>query len=408
MRIAVVSPFVDRRHGTERALAELVERLASTYSCEIHLYAERVEELALDDPAMPRREGAGAIFWHRVPCFRGPHVVRFALWVAMNGYARWRDHFLRGASYDLVVSPGINCLRADVVIVHALFHRLRELSGTEVAESGEGTGFFRSVHRRVYYDLVGALERRVYTDERVELIAVSRRTADLLARYFRREDVRVIPNGVDVREFCVARRLQRREEARARREFGANELVLLLIGNDWRVKGLATILAAMAAIPEVPLRLLVAGNDAPPAFHAIANRLGVLDRCRLEAPRDDVIDFYAAADVYVSPSREDSFGLPVAEAMACGLAVISSSFAGVSELIHNGVDGFVLRNPEDASALATLLERLHRDADLRQLIGEAAARTAQEWTWDRHAVAVWEVLKEAAVKKQITGSGSLA
>jgi UDP-glucose:(heptosyl)LPS alpha-1,3-glucosyltransferase len=403
LRIAVVSPFVDRRHGTERALAELLERLAHTYSCEIHLYSERVEELALDDSLASRRDGTGAILWSRVPSSPGPHIFRFAAWVVMNGWARWRERLFRGASFDLVISPGINCLDADVVIVHALFRRLQEMSRAEEKGDGEKAGLLRNLHRRAYYTLVGALERRVYGNRRVELVAVSRRTADLLTRYFRREDVRVVPNGVDVREFSVSRRLQRREAARTRRGFRKTDLVLLLIGNDWRAKGLPAILAAMAEVPDLPLRLLVAGNDAPEGFRELAKRLGVLERCRWESPRDDVIDFYAAADVYVSPSREDSFGLPVAEAMACGLAAISSSFAGVSELIHTGVDGFVLRNPEDVSALAKLIERLHRDADLRQLIGEAAARTAQEWTWERHAAGVWEVLKEAAAKKQSHG-----
>jgi len=42
LRLAVVSPFVDRRHGTERALAELLERLATKEHCEIHLYAKQV------------------------------------------------------------------------------------------------------------------------------------------------------------------------------------------------------------------------------------------------------------------------------------------------------------------------------------------------------------------------------
>ena len=50
LRLAVVSPFVDRRHGTERALAEVLERLASNEHCEIHLYAQRVESLSLAQP----------------------------------------------------------------------------------------------------------------------------------------------------------------------------------------------------------------------------------------------------------------------------------------------------------------------------------------------------------------------
>src|ERR1700719_3435542 len=70
LRLAVVSSFVDRRHGTERALAELLERLAGNYGCEIHLYAQRVEDLQLSDPRSARPAAStepGAIFWHRVP-----------------------------------------------------------------------------------------------------------------------------------------------------------------------------------------------------------------------------------------------------------------------------------------------------------------------------------------------------
>ncbi|MGC1090685.1 MAG: hypothetical protein WA894_19785, partial [Candidatus Acidiferrum sp.] len=63
MRLAVVSPFVDRRHGTERAIAELLERLAKTYGCEIHLYSQRVEDIALTDSQSKRAENSGAIIW---------------------------------------------------------------------------------------------------------------------------------------------------------------------------------------------------------------------------------------------------------------------------------------------------------------------------------------------------------
>src|SRR5216684_4661430 len=61
LRLAVVSPFVDRRHGTERALAELLERLAGQEHCEIHLYAQRVEDLALAQPGAPLSQLSGSI-----------------------------------------------------------------------------------------------------------------------------------------------------------------------------------------------------------------------------------------------------------------------------------------------------------------------------------------------------------
>jgi glycosyltransferase involved in cell wall biosynthesis len=399
LRLAVVSPFVDRRHGTERALAELLDRLAHSYHCQVHLYAERVEDLALDNPGAPRA-GEGAIFWHRVPAIAGPHLIKFVAWMLLNGLVRWWDRRFRGCVFDLVLSPGINCLNPDVVIVHVLFHRIRELSGRESANARPPTGFFKRLHRRVYYGLLTRLERAVYSDRRVLLAGVSLRTADLVGQYFQRGDVHVVPNGVDTREFSVSARLAGRREARDRRGFRDTDFVLLLIGNDWSVKGVPAVLAAMAAVPGLPSRLLVAGNDAPEAFREMAKRLGILDRCVWEAPRADVIDLYAAADLYVSPSREDSFGLPVAEAMACGLPVITSNFAGVSGLIRKHVDGFVLHDPEDTSSLVELLEQLHHDAALRNRIGLAAATAAQDWTWDRNAAEVWKLLSIAVAKSR--------
>jgi UDP-glucose:(heptosyl)LPS alpha-1,3-glucosyltransferase len=404
LRLAVVSPFVDRRHGTERALAELLERLARQYHCQIHLFSQCVEDLVLDDPAVPRAAEAGAVWWHKVPSVGGPHLLKFVTWIAANGFLRWYYRIFRNTSFDLVLSPGINCLNADAVIVHALFHRLRELARQETDNSSTPTGFLRRLHRRAYYGLLAALERRVYSDRNVSLAAVSQRTADLLAQYFQRRDVRVIPNGVDGEQFCVAARIARRCEARGRRNFRDSDCVLLLIGNDWRVKGVPAILTAMAAAPALPLRLLVAGNDAADAFREMAKHLGILDRCQWEPPRGDVIDLYAAADIYVSPSREDSFGLPVAEAMACGLPAITSVLAGVSGLIRDGVDGFVLRDPCDVGILAEVLKQLCIDEELRNRVGGTAAAAMREWTWDRNAAAVWELLNDALAQKSNSGA----
>jgi UDP-glucose:(heptosyl)LPS alpha-1,3-glucosyltransferase len=321
-----------------------------------------------------------------------------------NGFLRWWHRVFRRLSFDLVLSPGINCLNADVIIVHAVFRRLQELareSGSSGSRSAgtRSSGLLRNLHRRAYYGLLTALERRLYSDRSTALAAVSQRTADLLDQYFHRSDVRVIPNGVDTREFSAPACAARRDAARWRLGLRETDFVLLLIGNDWRVKGLPLILRTMAQLPALPLHLLVVGDDAIAPFRESAKSLGVLDRCHWESPRPDVITFYSAADTYVSPSLEDSFGLPVAEAMACGLPVITSTYAGVSGLIHNTVDGFVLPEPEDTQTLARIVERLYRDTEFRRNIGEAASRTAQHWTWDRSAAEAWQLLQGLAKTK---------
>jgi len=399
LRLAVVSPFVDRRHGTERALAELLERLARDAHCDIHLYAQRVEDLAvLRSSSSGSVNDSGRIVWHKVLSIPGPHLLRFLAWLVLNKIQRAWDRSFRGLRFDLVLSPGINCLDADVIVVHAVFHRLRDLARNEKL-LGSSMSFLRGLHRRAYYAFLVRLERRVYVDPAVALVAVSQRTALLLNKYFQRQDVTVVPNGVDTAYFSPSGRLARRERARANFRLSGEVFVLLLVGNDLNSKGLPAVLEAMSLLPEIPARLVVVSNDRTSASHEFAQRLGVLDRCLWEPPMADVLDAYAAADLYVSPSREDSFGLPVAEAMACGLPVITSAFAGISSLLRDGADSFILVDPQDSKTLAKLIRMLYEHSELRSRIGQAAAKVALEWTWDRNALAVFQLLQEALAAK---------
>jgi glycosyltransferase involved in cell wall biosynthesis len=298
---------------------------------------------------------------------------------------------LGGEVFGLVVAE--NMLRGL-----PLFHRLTELAREESSESAT-PGFLRAIHRRTYYAFLTALEKRIYSNPRVSIAAVSQRTASLLEKYFGRHDVRVIPNGVDTVQFSPAMRLARRDRARALRQFHETDFVFLVIGNDWRNKGLPAILEAMQKLSSTPARLLVVGNDSSTPFRAMAENLGIHDRCVWEPPTADILDAYAAADIYVSPSREDSFGMPVAEAMACGLPVITSKFAGVPSLIDDGIDGFVLPDPHDVESLAKLIRMLYEKPELRSRMGQAAAKIILEWTWERNAGAIWQLLQEASAKK---------
>jgi len=94
----------------------------------------------------------------------------------------------------------------------------------------------------------------------------------------------------------------------------------------------------------LPFHVIAAGDDSPQSFRETAKALGISERSRFEPSREDVLDFYAAADLYVSPTGENSFGLPIAEAMACGLPIITSMHAGVAHSMRDGMDGSVFPN----------------------------------------------------------------
>lgn len=82
--------------------------------------------------------------------------------------------------------------------------------------------------------------------------------------------------------------------------------------------------------------------------------------------------------------------------MACGLPVVTSRAAGVSEIIHSGEDGFVLENPEDVPALSNILQELAQSPRLREDIAGKAVATARELTWENtaaHIRAAWELAR---------------
>ena len=182
-------------------------------------------------------------------------------------------------------------------------------------------------------------------------------------------------------------------------ELGPEDFVLLLIGNDWVKKGLLCLLHAVAACRNAKLRVLVVGNDDAAVFAGKVSDLGLQREVRFAPIREDVLSYYAMADAYVGPSLEDAFGLPILEAMACGMPVIASRNAGASQAIRSGVNGLVLQDPQDPDELAAKIGLLAGDESLRHRLGEAAAETAKEYGWEQNVRSLRDALATRANAK---------
>src|ERR1700682_3999081 len=392
-RIAIVSPFIEKRHGTERRIAEWISRPPREY--EIHIYSQRVEDVDLT-----------RMRWHRIPRIPGPHLINFLWWFAANHVWRWCDVHLRGLPHDVVYTAGTNCMTADLVSVHIVFAEFFRRVEPELKLSGNPLRFWpRLLHRRLYYRLIISLERHIYSNLNTGLILIARKTAADLKHFYGRDDaLPVVYIGLDHQIFNTESRLRNRAQVREQLGVADDKFALLLVGNDWKKKGLVALIESLAQLRDLPIVLLVAGKDDRIPYEARIRELGLQGSVAFLPSRAAEQCYHAAAHPYVGPSLEDTFAQPPAEAMACGLPVITSATNGTAEIMTDGVDGLIVQDPNDAARFAARIRRLYDEPVLRQRLGEQASLTAQKYTWDRNGEQIRAIFAEALSRK---GSGDV-
>jgi glycosyltransferase involved in cell wall biosynthesis len=162
-----------------------------------------------------------------------------------------------------------------------------------------------------------------------------------------------------------------------------------LVATYARWKGHLAVLDAAAKlnkeVPGLPVRWFIVGG---PIYHTAAQfteaelraraaALGLADRVGFVPFTVDPTPVYRALDVVIHASTQaEPFGLTVAEAMACGRAVIVSSAGGAAELFSDGVDALGIA-PGNVDQLAQAVRRVVENPDLRMRLSQAARRTAE-------------------------------
>lgn len=214
---------------------------------------------------------------------------------------------------------------------------------------------------------------------------------------------RTIHGGVDPDVFQPPS-LQQRHDARRRLEIGDSEVVMTWTGRLSPEKNIDLLLRALAVCRRPPHRVLMVGDGpARGELEKLNGHLGLGGIVRFLGAQDDVRPFLHAADVFVFPSRGESFGGAQVEAMACGLPCIALRPDGAVirnanlEIIEHEKTGLLVNRAEPA-ALAAATERLLEDRKLRMKLGQAARRRAiSSFTWSAASKQLNNLLNEFVV-----------
>jgi UDP-glucose:(heptosyl)LPS alpha-1,3-glucosyltransferase len=376
-KIAVVVPKYGLVGGGERFASEITERLAANENFEIHVFANRW--LA----------ASNRITFHHVPIIRFPRFLRplsFA-WNARN--------MIRRENFDLVHAHEWIGM-GDILSVHAVPH----------------AGWIREVRKKrpSLFDCARiSIERKTIMNG-----AASRffPVSTLAIEAFRREYAtlpgqwQALAPGVDVARFAKPDRSVCRAEIRSRYGINESDMLLLFVGMNFEVKGLDTIIAAVAlaraARPEANIRLLAVGRGDEGKYRKLAESLGAGSAVTFAGTQVDGLErYYRAADGFILLSQFDTFGMVVLEAMAAGLPVIVSPNVGAKDLIREGGNGFILPAHRDGDAAAERIIQL-ADANKREAMGQAAMQTAAMHDWDVLAEKIGRMYESQVKNKAVS------
>ena len=212
--------------------------------------------------------------------------------------------------------------------------------------------------------------------------------------------LRLIPEAVDHELFRPGDPEQARD--RLRTHHGVTRPFVLFVSSLWPYKNCEGLMRAFAIARGVVAghQLVIVGpgrnQDYVSSLHALAEELGISDDVVWVGgvPLEDTVDFYRAADVFVYPSFNETFGLPILEAMACGCPVVTSDRSAMPETAGGGA---LLTDPDDPQAIAdAIVYACGEDGELARKLGP---ERAGQFTWGVTAERTLEVYREVHAQR---------
>jgi glycosyltransferase involved in cell wall biosynthesis len=197
------------------------------------------------------------------------------------------------------------------------------------------------------------------------------------------ERIAVAPNAVELRIFVERVDAERTDRAALCERLGLDGCVFLYVGRLDAEKGLDILLGAMRDVPGT-LVLIGSGPLEPELRRSAGERVRLLGALA----RDELVPWYAAADVLVLPSRSEPWGMVLNEAAAAGLPLVATEAVGAAhDLIEPGGNGF--RVPvDDQAALAEALRSLAADPELRAAFGRRSRELSERFRPEDWAAAI--------------------
>jgi UDP-glucose:(heptosyl)LPS alpha-1,3-glucosyltransferase len=246
-----------------------------------------------------------------------------------------------------------------------------KIAGLDVYYVGETCYAARAERRsRLYrllprYRCLQALEEAVCgAASNTELLLIAPEEGEKCRRYYATDAKRLhlLPPGIDRKRLVQAIPNERdRTDLRSKLGVASEGFLLLNVGSRFQTKGVDRAIRALAALPidiRRRTKLAVVGDDDPRPFYKLANTLGIGDAVVFTGAREDIANFYYAADLLLHPSYTESAGATMLEAMICGLPVLVTANCGFAFHVERARAGLICPQPFEQDTLNAMLVQM--------------------------------------------------
>lgn len=361
LRIAVLSRnFVCTGGGAERYAIALVEQLAEQH--DVHVFAQTIQH---NHPKVQ---------YHLIGMpLRRPRWINQIYFATATWWATRQG-------FDIVHSHE-NTWHGNVQTVHVLpvkynlFHNKhgmhRVLRWIKVATSPRLLAYL-------------ALEKmRFSLQKQRAIISVSKTLNEVMLQTYPEatSGLKVIPPGID----AIPGRASSANQSAAREKFKLplTGHCILFVGNDFRKKGLPTLIQTMTKLPDDVFLAIAGHSSQKPEMDQIIKSEGLEKRVFYLGAVSSINEAYQAAEFLVHPTLEDTYAMVVLEAMAHGLPVVVSNeeYCGISAELENESNALFLSNPRDVDELTSACLKLLSNSKLVSKLSDGGLAFAMNSSW---------------------------
>ncbi|MBT1280186.1 glycogen synthase [Thermoanaerobacter sp. CM-CNRG TB177] len=225
------------------------------------------------------------------------------------------------------------------------------------------------------------------------VIAVSQGSKEDILKYYNipEEKAEVIYNGIDLNQY------QKTDRNIARKKYGIEGKYILFVGRISRQKGITYLIDAVKYLPkDIKVVLCASSPDTQEVLEEVEQKVKLYDNIiwiNKMVEKEEIIELYSNAEVFVCPSIYEPFGIINLEAMACKTPVVASATGGIKEVVVHEETGFLVE-PGNSEELAKYINILLNNKDLAIKFGENGRKRVEEmFSWESIARKTYEMYK---------------